>query len=760
MNTVNPNNAVNSADIFIDEGNADLVNDPHPMRDAALALAEEGFRVFPLPTGQKRATLEKWPLLATADREQVSKFFPILEPTELLSSAEPNVAIVTGGELMVLDEDPRHGSEASIEALQAQYGQLPATRTVRTPSGGRHRYFRVPADRSVRNSTSKLGAGLDVRGDGGYVAAPPSTTDKGEYAWENQGAPIADAPQWLIDLATAPRAPREGADSSDTVAVSDQVLTAISDDDDWKRLGEALKFMRDKVSDNGTWAEVGYGLLSLQATRDVRATWYEFSRNAVGYEAGADVEWWDSHRGQQPRSDFRHIFTMAGKLGWQQPLRVASVDAFPVVPVEPAASAAPAPSVTGEPELQQSGRGQPLSNVFNAVIKLSTQKNLLVSYDEFSGKTFLRWPNDTAPRALIDEDFTRVQLELQRAGLQAATKATAIDAVRFVARENTFNAVRDYLNGLTWDKTRRLSLMMSRGFGTPSDRYHIRAGRNMLISMVARGLDPGCQVDEAIVLEGDQGLRKTSAFRIIGGPHFKELTAHPNSKDFEQQLQGAWLGEFAELNALRRPEDINRLKQFVTCREDHLRLPYDRVVSDLPRRTVLCGSTNEDSWLHDPTGGRRFIPVKVGAIDLAWLSTNRDQLFAEAVALYKAGRKWWVYPKAATLAEQEARAAEDPWTDAVRRYLCGRAEVDASDILNHVLQIPTERQTKAHSTRAGITLKRLGCKAQAMRRGAGGRRSRPWVVPAEFAGQILTVLGPVQFTPIESNFDLISGSAA
>jgi putative DNA primase/helicase len=173
---------------------------------------------------------------------------------------------------------------------------------------------------------------------------------------------------------------------------------------------------------------------------------------------------------------------------------------------------------------------------------------------------------------------------------------------------------------------------------------------------------------------------------------------------------------------------------------------------------VLCGSTNEDCWLHDPTGGRRFIPVTVGTIDLDWLRSNRGQLFAEAVVLYKAGRKWWYYPRAATLAEQEARAADDPWTDAVRKYLCGRPEVDASEILSHVLQIPTERQNKGHSTRAGIVLKRLGCKAQARRR-IGGVLRRMWVVPAEFAAQPLSVPGPVQSAPIESHFDLVGGAS-
>jgi predicted P-loop ATPase len=272
----------------------------------------------------------------------------------------------------------------------------------------------------------------------------------------------------------------------------------------------------------------------------------------------------------------------------------------------------------------------------------------------------------------------------------------------------------------------------------------------MLIAMVARALDPGCKVDEALVFEGAQGALKSSALGVIGGEYFKELTADPNSKDFEHQLRGCWLGEFPELHAMRRTDDIARIKQFITCRKDTYRPPYGRDPRDYPRRAVLCGTTNEECWIHDPTGGRRFIPVKVSKIDLAWLRENREQLFAEAVALFKLKRRWWIYPKQEALAQQDARRPADPWEGPIYQYLQGRAEIaDLSELLERAVQVPVDRQTHQQLTRAGTILKKLGCVQQNQRR-VNGRRSRPWSVPKEYAGARLVIGGPFEpVTPTE-----------
>ncbi len=164
----------------------------------ALAYAKRGIPVFRLRPGTKEPFHGSRGFYdATTDEEQVRELWR--------KSPDANVAYPTGkaSGLLVLDEDPRHGGTASLEALEAEHGKLPATTKVRTPSDGRHLYFKYPAGEKIGNSAGKLGAGLDVRGEGGYVVAPGSSTPQGRYEWIDTSPP-ADAPEWLLEALRGP----------------------------------------------------------------------------------------------------------------------------------------------------------------------------------------------------------------------------------------------------------------------------------------------------------------------------------------------------------------------------------------------------------------------------------------------------------------------------------------------------------------------------------------------------------------------------
>jgi predicted P-loop ATPase len=384
-------------------------------------------------------------------------------------------------------------------------------------------------------------------------------------------------------------------------------------------------------------------------------------------------------------------------------------------------------------------KGQPCSNTRNAFMAIRQLLPNALHFNEFNQEDVICWPGEPE-RNWKETDTTRLQVRLQELGLAALQPGSVEAAVKLIASEHTINPIVESLHGLHWDHTRRLSIWLREVFGTPTDRYHIRAGRNLFIALVARAMQPGCQVDEVVVFEGEQGtLLKSSAWRIIGGPYFRELTADPHSKDFEQQLLGVWLGEFAEMHTLRRA-DASRIKQFVTNLIDHFRLPYGRKCVDLPRRIVFCGATNETTdWLTDHTGGRRWIPIKVlKPANLEWLRANRDQLFAEAVHLFKAGRKWHVYPLEEARAQQEMRTAEDPWAQPIAAYLCGRQEVTVSEIISHVLDVPVREQTRVLSTRVGMMLSRLKCTPTPVRR-INGEPQRAWTVSESFASQKIKI---------------------
>ena len=187
-------------------------------------------------------------------------------------------------------------------------------------------------------------------------------------------------------------------------------------------------------------------------------------------------------------------------------------------------------------------------------------------------------------------------------------------------------------------------------------------GKNFWISIVARVYCPGCQVDNMIVLEGPQGLKKSSALRVIGGNWFCEQHEAVNGRAFFEVLQGKLLVEISELDAFSRA-DVTRVKQVVTCVSDRYREPYGHHAKDHPRQCVFVGSTNKDDWNRDETGARRFWPIRCTEIDIDAIASNREQFFAEAVHRFKSKETWWEMPSIETEGEQESRYVEPAWSN-------------------------------------------------------------------------------------------------
>jgi hypothetical protein len=169
---------------------------PDELARAALGYARRGMRVHPVAADRKVALLHDWPNRATLDPRTIESWWRRW-PTA-------NVAIATGGalRLLVVDVDPDAGGESSLSELERERGPLPTTVESVTPRGGRHLYLLVPSGRPMPgNSAGKLGEGVDTRGHGGYVLAPPSSVNGRRYAWSvDSGNRIAEAPLWLLDV--------------------------------------------------------------------------------------------------------------------------------------------------------------------------------------------------------------------------------------------------------------------------------------------------------------------------------------------------------------------------------------------------------------------------------------------------------------------------------------------------------------------------------------------------------------------------------
>ena len=242
--------------------------------------------------------------------------------------------------------------------------------------------------------------------------------------------------------------------------------------------------------------------------------------------------------------------------------------------------------------------------------------------------------------------------------------------------------------------------------------------------MVARVFDAGCQVDTVPVFEGSQGAGKSSALRIIGGKWFTESHEQVTSKDFYLVMQGSMLIEIAEMHGFSKAE-VTKIKGVISNRVDRYRTPYGRIAEDHPRQCVFACTTNESEWQRDETGARRFWPVATTRVDLEWLKSNRDQLFAEAVERYENGESWWDVPKDAHAVEVEKRReidAQEPLVIEILNRRNAQSMVTITEILIAMGYAP-EAIKKTDSNRMGKILRSIGYIPTV----SGGRG---WIKPA------------------------------
>jgi putative DNA primase/helicase len=315
------------------------------------------------------------------------------------------------------------------------------------------------------------------------------------------------------------------------------------------------------------------------------------------------------------------------------------------------------------------------------------------------------------------------------------TVAMLDQAVSAIARKCVVHPVRDWLLTLKWDGTPRLDSFVAEYLGGARSAYSAAVGRKWLISAVARAMSPGCKVDSMLVLEGVQGIGKSSALRMLAGAQwFADTGLTIGDKDSHQALRRKWIYEIAELAGIRGRE-VERVKNFLSSQVDSYRPSYGRRTQDFPRQVVFAGSTNDSTYLTDPTGARRFWPVGCRTIAFAAIERDRDQLWAEARAAFEAGEPWHLdSAELQRLAALEAaeRAEDDAWGTIVERWLHeptrpdghgGRSIVHVEDgllpvdVLQGAIQMAPERITHSHSTRIGLVLRSLGFSPRQVREG-------------------------------------------
>ncbi len=483
---------------------------------------------------------------------------------------------------------------------------------------------------------------------------------------------------------------REPADRAEVRRALD-CITDSDDRDQWLKIGMALH-AEFAGSDEGfdLWSHWSRQSLKFNE-RDQRHKWKSFRRSGVGIGT---------------------LFEIAKGYGYERPsyFSESDFDDLPALPAE--AKQAKIGIITAK-----NGEVKPtLHNAIKFLDKVNRDQGYSIRKNDMTGQ------DEWRAGPINDADLGLIRVAIEQAGMHNVGADLTAGAVRAVAELNRYHPVKDWLGSLHHDGKPRLDTWLTRYLGVDASPYSLAVGRAFLVAMVARVMRPGCKHDHVLVMGGAQGIGKSTACRILGGEYAGDNM--PSIRDGGREaglyLRGHWLVELAELAPSRKAEEED-LKAFLTRATDEIRAPYARRADIVPRQCVFVGTTNETAFLRDASGGRRFWPVTCGAkIETEALATDREQLFAEAVAAFRAGEAWHLPPDLERQAaiEQEAAREEHPWEQPIQRILDGLTEGDGFDRqpkdsvtvgeLLTLLGIPVERHPGAASRNAASILRMFG----------------------------------------------------
>lgn len=294
----------------------------------------------------------------------------------------------------------------------------------------------------------------------------------------------------------------------------------------------------------------------------------------------------------------------------------------------------------------------------------------LVRYDTFKNKYEIKENNVW----VIREDYHDIRLHSRMSNnynfLCKQGIGTVRDAITLVGAENTYDSAQDYINGLEWDKTPRLDSWISKTYHVEDNEYHQAVGSNWLKGLVKRILYPGSKFDYALLLQGPQGIKKSTSLLAIASDKYHVEFTDIKVKEFQQDIQGKLIVEFSE-GAVFKKSEQETLKSILTRQQDTYRPPYARASRDFPRRCVFAVTANNDEILKDDTGNRRWWVVLVPdqEADVKWLSENRNQLFAEArYRLVELEETTWEIPDTALRTNQETVRQREENEDIIRKW--------------------------------------------------------------------------------------------
>lgn len=307
--------------------------------------------------------------------------------------------------------------------------------------------------------------------------------------------------------------------------------------------------------------------------------------------------------------------------------------------------AAKEPDLAWTAELEANYRGvyENSANNINTILKHDEYLKNAFKLNLFDNKRYvfksLPWRTIKEPELMRDVDYSGIRNYIESVyGISASGKID--DALALEFERASFHPIRDYITSLKWDNENRIETLLIDYFGAEDNGYTRAAAKKFTVGAVARVFEPGVKFDLMLTLVGPQSTYKSTFVKKLGRQWFSDTFITVQGKEAFEQIQGAWIIEVAELSGLKKAE-VEATKHFISKTEDMFRPAYGRTVETYKRQCVFVGTTNNENFLRDPTGNRRFMPTEVNPSRVTKSVKDDlddetvDQIWAEAYQLYK-----------------------------------------------------------------------------------------------------------------------------
>lgn len=380
------------------------------------------------------------------------------------------------------------------------------------------------------------------------------------------------------------------------------------------------------------------------------------------------------------------------------------------------------------PRLTRTGDGRIEPTMNNLLLGLAAPAFLErhIAYDAFKDLTVQasadRPFHQAQWRAFRDADYALIRQKLENRGFKPMGDQMLRLAVLTVAEQNSFDTAVEWLGRLTWDGAERVDAFCHTGWGWADTPYSRAVGRYTWSALAGRVMEPGIQADMAPILVGPQGELKTSAIKAMApAPEFyASIALDAHDADTSRLLRGTLVAELEELRGLNS-RGVEAIKAWLTKTHEKWVPKYREFTSTYGRRNLFFGSTNEEEFLADPTGERRWLPGRtIRRCDPDWIAANRDQLWAEGAAIFTLDGIDWSEAEVLARVEHNAFKVTDAWEPYVSHWLCnGQLDVGGGrpceqdflttgDILAGAIHVPANQVDRAKQTRIGHVMHSLG----------------------------------------------------